>query len=311
MLPEKAPKIVIHRGNVKINNALLGKIFFERQYHRGVFHQARGSFIFNLDGEKYTFDTSVFNYSAEANKYIRTGLAEHGEAFLNILADKINAEHQAYRDAKAAKLAKNNAPRIIVHIEPAVAPKLNVEIEPAVEPKAAPKLYVETIKEALGEFRLGNLTTLRDNMIIDGDKIKLDMNHYFYDKNTGSEFSYYPETKAGDTEIMQSFGEIKKNGFVCGSTCCAIGYAALHWRIGELNVKARENTISFLSYSEHNFIPSGYDVFEYSGGMIELELWDYIFSCMNTDDVNDLIRRLTRVIIGDVDGIVTDLYGKK
>ena len=124
MLPEKAPKIVIHRGKVKFNSELMGYVEFERAYKSGACYASFGTFTFTLNGERFEYDTSDYAYAADANKFIRNGFAEHGKDFLQILADEI----------KPAV-----APKLNVEIEPAVAPKLNVEIEPVV----APKLNVE------------------------------------------------------------------------------------------------------------------------------------------------------------------------
>ena len=62
---------------VYLNNEKVGSVSFGR-HHSKFDIEIEGHFIFTVDGEQYSYDTSCFGYSADANQYIRGELTREG-----------------------------------------------------------------------------------------------------------------------------------------------------------------------------------------------------------------------------------------
>lgn len=90
--------------------------------------------------------------------------------------------------------------------------------------------------------------------------------------------------------------------FECGSTCCAVGYAA-HWGIGsdlyEFNMNEMKENRDHFNYPQYS-----YDIFastldKYFIGCAEYSIWDYLFGCFNPDDADVLYNKIMAVVNQD------------
>lgn len=110
-----------------------------------------------------------------------------------------------------------------------------------------------------------------------------------------SEFHGKPyKSKTDHIEHLNTCEELPtEEDFKCGSTCCAVGYAAF-WSIGRNvdNFSDKYGMFDYDDYSHDAFCDNEYITID---GRYVL-LWDYLFSHNNINCVDDLLKRLNNIL---------------
>lgn len=140
------------------------------------------------------------------------------------------------------------------------------------------------MKHSLSDEKLKNIRELRDKLAKNADTIQLDMQFFHAKTNVIN-------------KVINTIAT--EEDFECGSTCCAVGYAA-HWGIGlsDENIdKYKDKNTGVFRYYDYScdLFCSNEDKFEDH----EFSLFEYLFAGIHNNNVYGLIERIDAVLNND------------
>ena len=147
----------------------------------------------------------------------------------------------------------------------------------------------EMLKAHIGNRRFLNMIDLLRKFEENKESVRLDMDTYFMEIDSRG-------------EKLVSSAIATQDDFKCGSTCCAVGYAA-HWDIGVVSPSGKFN---YTIYSIVNLAPYHPMVYTDNDVVYKFKVWHYLFSSDNSNDVDGLINRLRNVVNLNIEALMPE-----